>query len=331
MQQWKTPAPLYRDPVYDGSADPALVYNREEHQWWMFYTQRRASLPVTGVSGSFGTEIGIASSHDGGKTLVYRGTAQGLSIDWWHNTFWAPEVFWDEEAGVYRMIVTYIQGVPHRWGLSGGKSGMVHFISQNLYEWHYSNFVFNRCRSDIIDACVHPLPQGGYRMWYRDTALGCSILFSDTQDFVRFTEPQIAVADHSEGPNVFSLGGYYWLLTDPLGRRNGLAVYRSTDLLCWERQPEQLLSAPGSRPLDDTPGRHADVVTMENGAYIFYFTQPWRDYTKPADFTAVQDRQAVCVVQCAHVVCKDGILCCDRDENFDVMLPFGRESGDEER
>lgn len=331
MRQWKTPAPLYRDPVYDGSADPALVYNREEHQWWMFYTQRRASLPVTGVSGSFGTEIGIASSHDGGKTWVYRGTAQGLSIDWGHNTFWAPEVFWDEEAGVYRMIVTYIQGVPHRWGLSGGKSGMIHFISQNLYEWHYSNFVFNRCRSDIIDACVHPLPQGGYRMWYRDTALGCSILFSDTQDFVRFTEPQIAVADHSEGPNVFSLGGYYWLLTDPLGRRNGLAVYRSTDLLCWERQPEQLLSAPGSRPLDDTPGRHADVVTMENGAYIFYFTQPWRDYTKPADFTAVQDRQAVCVVQCAHVVCKDGILCCDRDENFDVMLPFGRESGDEER
>ena len=160
-KRWRTPAPLFRDPVFDGSADPTLVYNREEGCWWIFYTQRRASLPVVGVSGSFGTAIGIASSPDGGKTWVYRGTAQGLSIDWGQNTFWAPEVFFDEKAGLYRMIVTYIQGVPHRWGLSGGKSGMVHFVSRNLYEWQYRNFIFDRSDSDVIDACVFPLPEGG--------------------------------------------------------------------------------------------------------------------------------------------------------------------------
>lgn len=326
-RQWKTLAPLFRDPVYDGCSDPTVVYNQEENSWWMFYTQRRASLPVVGVSGSFGTEVGIASSPDGGKTWVYRGTAQGLSIDWGHNTFWAPEVFFDKKAGLYRMIVTYTQGVPHRWGLCGGKCGMVHYTSRNLYEWKYCNFVFGRQHSDIIDACVFPLPQGGYRMWYRDTALGCSILFSDTQDFVQFTEPRTAVEDHSEGPNVFSLGGHYWLLTDSLGKRSGLTVYRSTDLLHWEWQPEKLLAAPGSRPLDDSPGRHADVVTVGNDAYIYYFTQPWRDYSKPADFTAVQDRQAVCVIQCARIYCENGVLRCDRDEDFDVLLPFGRESG----
>lgn len=97
-RQWKTLAPLFRDPVYDGCSDPTVVYNQEENSWWMFYTQRRASLPVVGVSGSFGTEVGIASSPDGGKTWVYRGTAQGLSIDWGHNTFWAPEVFFDKKS-----------------------------------------------------------------------------------------------------------------------------------------------------------------------------------------------------------------------------------------
>lgn len=325
-RKWRTPAPLFRDPVYDGSADPTVVYNREECCWWMFYTQRRASLPVVGVSGSFGTEVGIASSADGGKTWVYRGTAQGLSIDWGHNTFWAPEVFFDDQAGLYRMIVTYIQGVPHRWGLSGGKRGMVHFVSRNLYEWQYCNYIFGNSHSDIIDACVAPLPEGGYRMWYRDTARGCSILFSDTRDFQHFTEPQTAVEDHSEGPNVFTLGGYHWLLTDPLGERGGLAIYRSSDLLHWEQQEERLLAAPGSRPLDDTPGRHADVVVEGDEAYIFYFTQPWRDYTKPADFTALQDREAVCVVQCAHVLCENGVLRCNRDEDFDIVLPCGRES-----
>lgn len=28
-------APLYRDPVYDGVADPVVVWNRDEGSWWM--------------------------------------------------------------------------------------------------------------------------------------------------------------------------------------------------------------------------------------------------------------------------------------------------------
>ena len=37
------PAPLFRDPVTDGAADPVLIWNREEKKWWMLYTQRRAN------------------------------------------------------------------------------------------------------------------------------------------------------------------------------------------------------------------------------------------------------------------------------------------------
>lgn len=29
------PAPLFRDPVTDGAADPVIVWNREEKSWWM--------------------------------------------------------------------------------------------------------------------------------------------------------------------------------------------------------------------------------------------------------------------------------------------------------
>jgi hypothetical protein len=32
------PAPLYRDPVYDGAADPVVVWNAPRRVWAMFYT-----------------------------------------------------------------------------------------------------------------------------------------------------------------------------------------------------------------------------------------------------------------------------------------------------
>ena len=69
-----TPAPLYRDPVYDGAADPVLVWNPEKRAWWMFYTQRRAKIDVPGVEWCHGTEIGVAESKDQGMTWVYIGT-----------------------------------------------------------------------------------------------------------------------------------------------------------------------------------------------------------------------------------------------------------------
>lgn len=85
--------PLFRDPVYDGAADPTLCYNRQEHKWFMFYTNRRATLPrAKGVSWVHGTRIGIAESSDGGATWKYRGTAE---IDYGKEdyTHWAPRCF----------------------------------------------------------------------------------------------------------------------------------------------------------------------------------------------------------------------------------------------
>src|ERR1017187_3538347 len=69
--------PLYRDPVYDGAADPTLIWNPLVKKWWMFYTDRRANVPgLSGVTWVHGTPIGIAESADGGAHWNFVGMGQ---------------------------------------------------------------------------------------------------------------------------------------------------------------------------------------------------------------------------------------------------------------
>jgi hypothetical protein len=84
-------SPLFRDPVFDGASDPVLIRNRPERSWWMLYTSRRATAPTKGVGWVHGSDVGIASSNDGGATWCYRGVLN-LGHEFGRNTFWAPEV-----------------------------------------------------------------------------------------------------------------------------------------------------------------------------------------------------------------------------------------------
>src|SRR4051812_22190064 len=57
--------PLFRDPVYDGAADPVVIWNRRERRWFMLYTNRRANVPgLGGVAWVHATRIGLAESTD---------------------------------------------------------------------------------------------------------------------------------------------------------------------------------------------------------------------------------------------------------------------------
>src|ERR1051326_8930510 len=60
------PAPLYDDPIWHGASDPTSVWlpGKGEHgEFWMYYTQRRATLEdAKGVDWVHGSAIGIASS-----------------------------------------------------------------------------------------------------------------------------------------------------------------------------------------------------------------------------------------------------------------------------
>src|SRR6185312_6468131 len=102
--------PLFRDPVYDGAADPTIIWNSHDHKWYMLYTVRRANVPgLNGVAWVHGTPLGISTSSDGGATWQYLGQAQidfpGAVPD---KTYWAPAVV--EHAGLYHMYVVYVPG-----------------------------------------------------------------------------------------------------------------------------------------------------------------------------------------------------------------------------
>ena len=291
----------YRDPVYDGATDPVVVRCRETGEWWMLYTQRRASAPGPGVAWVHGSDIGVAVSGDGGGSWVYRGTVPGLDFEPGRNTFWAPEVFWARSQ--YHMLVTYIQGVPDRW--AGHERQIRHYVSPDL--WHWSDLGPLSLNSRyVIDAAVYPLPGGSYRLWFKDEARGSHTYTCDSRDLLTWTSPKLAITGEAhEGPNVFALGGWYWLLTD---QWRGLAVYRSESLASWEHTG-MILDTPGSRPDDADIGRHADVVECGGRAFIFYFTHPGLAGT--GDAVNYQGRRSCVLAAELHV--EDGHLTCDRN------------------
>ncbi|WP_335988321.1 hypothetical protein [Glycomyces sp. MUSA5-2] len=309
--------PLFRDPIEDGAADPTVIWNRTAGEWWMFYTNRRVlAPPIDDVSWVHGTDIGIASSKDGGATWVYRGTAQGLETGWGRNTYWAPEVV--DDGHVFHMYVSVIEGVPVRWGGSRVE-GIRHYTSEDLVHWRFAS-VLDLDSADVIDACVFPLPEGGWRMWFKDSARGAHTYCADSPDLYSWTPAGPAVVNMPhEGPNVFALGGSYWMLTDEW---KGLRVHRSTDLRAWEVRDRILDPSGGAGPDDGGNGLHADVVVVGDDAFVFYFTHPGRTPGEPIRDTLYAHRRTSIQVARAHVL--DGELVCDRDEVLHgPILPVG--------
>ncbi len=309
-------APLFRDPLYDGAADPTVIYNENEKNWWMFYTQRRPNLPTVGVSSAYGCQIGVAVSDDGGKYWYYRGTLD-LEFEFGHNTFWAPEVIFAN--GCYHMYVSYIRGIHSEWK---GDSQILHYTSDNITDWKLEGMV-EIPSARVIDPCILPLPNGNYRMWYKDEGLGSHIVAADSADLYQWSVVGEAITDcASEGPNVFSFQGAYFMIVDCW---DGFGVYRSEDLLNWKRQPENILRFPGIRPFDGSMGSHADVVVSKGRAYIFYFTHPNRprDFWKRYDGVNYIDtpiEMNTTAIQVAELFVKDGVLVCDRDQDLILDL-----------
>ncbi|THF75239.1 glycoside hydrolase family protein [Cohnella fermenti] len=302
--------PLYRDPIHDGATDPTLIYNRQERQWWMVYTSRRASAEGPGVAWVHGSDLGVASSPDGGRTWTYRGTLSGLEFEWGRNTFWAPEIVYRE--GVYHMYVSYIQGVPTAWV---GSRTILHYSSPDLLAWKLEGPL--KLSSDrVIDACIFEKPAGGFRMWYKDEANNSFTYAADSDDLYEWKPigPALTHRAH-EGPNVFRFHDSYWMIVDEW---SGQGVFRSDDLEHWT-PAGHILAASGKREDDAGFGHHADVVVVGDEAYIFYFTHPGRAARGGAGQDGREQRRSS--VQAARLRVRDGELICDRDEEFEVRLP----------
>jgi len=155
------PRPLFRDPVFDGAADPTLIWNPHEQTWWMVYTARRANLALADdVSWIHGTSLGVASTADGGATWLYRGTLEGLDIDPGVHTYWAPEIV--QIGGTFHMFLSVINGLPSTW--SGHPRTIRHYESHDLWHWTYTA-TLDLSSELVIDACIFPLLNGGWRLW----------------------------------------------------------------------------------------------------------------------------------------------------------------------
>ena len=143
---------LYRDPVFDGAADPSLVWNSSENKWFMFYTNRRANVTgLEGVSWVHDTRIGIADSSDGGCTWTYRDTCD-IRYRRGEYTHWAPEVI--EYNGLYHMYLTYVPGIFTNWK---HPRWIIHLSSGNLCDWNFESRL-ELASDKCIDACIFRMP-----------------------------------------------------------------------------------------------------------------------------------------------------------------------------
>ncbi len=308
---FKVPAPLFRDPIYDAPTDPVIVWNNRESLWWMLYTQRRSGRNSVGVAHVHGTDIGIASSSDGIRWL-YRGTVPNIEFEHGRNTFWAPEVIYAE--GKYHIYVTYITGVPSDWNR---QRFIVHYTADDLWEWKFDK-VLKLSSDKVIDACVHKTDSGTYKMWYKDEKHGSHTWSAVSHDLYNWTVCGEEISQNAhEGPNVFEFGGERWMITDEW---NGQGVYKSADFTHWERTGH-ILREGGIRRWDGTMGNHADVVVCGDRAYIFYFTHPFfSNGDRHDDGFVIGEQESRACIQAAELTTDGRTLFCDRNRDFTLEL-----------
>jgi hypothetical protein len=302
--------PLFRDSIFDGAADPTIIWNIYEKKWFMFYTNRRANATgLDGVSWVHGTRIGIAESSDGGATWKYRDTCdiQYRLTDYTH---WAPEVV--ENKGLYHMYLSYVPGIFNNWN---HPRWIIHLTSKNLINWKFEsklNLSSDRC----IDACVFRLPDSTWRMYYNNEVDGKSMYYADSPDLYKWTDSgEKVVGDQAgEGPNVFHWKGKNWMVVD---NWKGIGVYASDDFIHWKRQDKNILQEPGKGADDQVMGGHPDVIVNGDRAFIIYFTHPGRTIENIGKDNYQTRRSSI---QIAELEYANGQIICNRDKPVFINL-----------
>ena len=319
----KAPAPLYDDPVWHGASDPALVWlpGKGGHgEYWMYYTQRRATLEnAKGVDWVHGSAIGIATSLDG-LHWTYTGVAQGelhegdvsksLGDPVKDNaTWWAPTVFWEKGNGIsgggkpgdkLHMFVTYVHGIFSTWT---GDRTIEHFTSDDGLHWTYLSSLPLASRR-VIDPTVLKINDTWY-LWYKNEAAGSHTFRASSPDLKEWKDDGDAnIGKGHEAPFVWHWKGAYWDLQDN-GRaldawraENGLADWTFNTLIL-----EQ--TSVGKRPLDRGTGHHPWIVLQsplagpagpdDEQLVLFYFTHDRnKTYMQMAEITLGEDGKLQC-------------------------------------
>ncbi len=84
---------------------------------------------------------------------------------------------------------------------------IVHYTADDLWQWHFES-VLNLSSERVIDACVHPIGNEQYKMWYKDENHDSYTYSAISNDLYHWEVcgKEIDYNSH-EGPNVFELGG----------------------------------------------------------------------------------------------------------------------------
>ena len=302
------PKPLYDDPVFHGAADPVIVYNKQAKKWWMFYTNRRASIIDSTVQWVHGTRIGIAESEDGLK-WKYIDTADIRYRPDEGFTHWAPDII--EHKGTFHMYLTYVPGTFKDWN---HPRVIVHLTSVDLKKWEYKS-TLKLVNEKVIDASVYKVNDSLWRMWYNNERDGKSIYYADSKDLFQWVDKGKAIAARGEGPKTFYWQGKHFMIVDAW---KGMEVYSSNDLLTWKKQTTRILEEPGKGIDDQAMGGHCDVVVNNRRAFVYYFTHPGRRKDKPAVRGSYDDKRSV--IQVAELKYVNGEIVCDRDEPLTFKL-----------
>jgi hypothetical protein len=316
-------APLYDDPVWHGASDPAVVWlpgKGEAGEYWMYYTQRRATLPDPhGVDWVHGSAIGIARSADG-LHWSYAGVCQGsITLDNTAKslgdpvkdniTWWAPTVFWEGGNGIagsgqrgdkLHMFVTFVHGIFTSWT---GDRTIEHFTSDDGEHWtHVGTLPLASQR--VIDPTVYKIGDT-WCLWYKNEAAGSRTFMAQSKDLTNWQDKGVAIPDRNhEAPFVWNWKSAYWDLQD-CGK--GLDAWRSdTGLSDWTFNAMLLdRSIDGHRTLDKGAGHHPWIILQSPAAgsadkddqqlVLFYFTHDGnKTYIQLAEITLGADGKLVC-------------------------------------
>lgn len=318
--QKSCPVPLYTDPNFRGAADPEVIWNEAEEEWWIFYTSRRAvceGAPLPALA------IGVASSKDWikwehkGYIKIdgVGGTATGGDI------LWAPGIV--REGNEYHMFLTFKKGNGRgqRWGIS--ESMLLHLKAPQddlLNGWQ--TYKVMHVPFSSIDATL--LHDGElWHLYHRDLVKGkqgVNVFEATTPDLNLPAEEwdykgavkgdvnkmKINGYHYQEAPFVFKWKGTYWMMTDYTS--GGIPLYSSKDLKKWSFVDE-LLTKDSDNPADTGLSRHPGVVVLGDRAFLFYFCQPGLEKVN-----GKESGDQTCLINIRELEYSNGTISVDRNK-----------------
>eukprot|EP01043_Picozoa_sp_COSAG02_P025553 COSAG02_NODE_1440_length_12590_cov_2.822352_6_plen_705_part_00 len=301
-------SPFYRDPLFDGAHDPELVWNHAEQCYWLLYLQNRYNIPLSDpapLGRTSLTDIGLASTPDGGRSWVYRGVAEGLDVPASARADELPPSGTQQYGGAtwWRPAVTFAGGVYHAfwimWESSRGMKGpdgpgayanwnLIHYTSNNLKSWRYNQTV--RTNSFAYDSDVFRLADGRYILFSTgQTRLvrgNPKVLQSyDLYHWSQCTDPGLQV-NIDEGPHAtwndmsIKWRGFAFINWDGsahFGTNRPNMMRTSDGGLTWEMSNTTLYPGAGTRHLD-LGAAHQGPLLLNQGAggeggWALYFSE----------------------------------------------------------